>query len=212
MIFISIFQLLVLGVDVKDFDFMDKPPKDSITAAYEQLKQLDAIESVESVKLTPLGKKMGGFPLDPRFSKILISGQNYGCLEEALTIVALLSSESILLSPPSKREIVQTVRQKFSSAYGDHITLLNIYREFSNISQNNKDAWCHEYYISKINILYARQIRTQLEEICVKCGLNPSSCGSQMDQIRKCLLTGLFMNVAELHKDKNYITVSFCLK
>lgn len=187
---------------------MDKPPKDSINAAYEQLKMLGAIENTESVSLTPLGNKMGIFPLDPRFSKILISAQNYGCLEEALTIVAILSGESFLLTPPSKRELVQNIRQKFSSAYGDHITLLNIYREFSNAGQSNKDKWCHEYFISRMNITYVEQIRNQLEEICKKCGLSPSSCGSQMDQVRKCLLTGLFMNVAELHKDKNYITVS----
>lgn len=202
-----ILQVLALGINARNFDFMDKPPKESTDAAYDQLRLLKAIENVESDCLTPLGKQMAQYPLDPRFSKILISAPNYGCLEEALTIVALLSSESILLNPPSKREAAQNARQKFCSAYGDHVTLLNIYREFNNVGQNSRRTWCHEHFIHMRNLIYAREIRSQLEEICRKCGLALSSCGSQMDQIRKCLLTGLFMNVAELHRDKQYITV-----
>lgn len=201
-------QLLALGIDARTFDFMDRPPKEALDAAYEQLKLLGAIEP--DYCLSALGKQMAKFPLDPRFSKILISAPNYGCLEEMLSIVAILSSESILLSPAAKREIAQSVRQKFCSAYGDHVTLLNIYREYCNVGQSNKKRWCHEHFINMRNILYAREIRSQLEEICKKCRLTSASCGSQMDQVRKCLLTGLFMNVAELHRDKQYITVSIC--
>jgi ATP-dependent RNA helicase DHX33 len=199
-------QLLALEIHALYFDFMDKPPEDAIVAGFEQLKLLGAIDNIESKSLTSLGEQMVKFPLDPRFSKILLSAANYGCLEEVLTVVSLLSVESILLSPPNKREQAQSVRQKFFSALGDHITLLNIYREFSNVGQNSR-SWCHEHYINMRNILQAREVRTQLEEICRRSGLTVASCGSQMDQVRKCLLTGLFMNVAELHRDRQYITV-----
>ncbi|XP_068904814.1 ATP-dependent RNA helicase DHX33 [Tenebrio molitor] len=199
-------QLLALEIHALYFDFMDKPPEDAIVAGFEQLKLLGAIDHIESKSLTSLGEQMVKFPLDPRFSKILLSAANYGCLEEVLTVVSLLSVESILLSPPNKREQAQSVRQKFFSALGDHITLLNIYREFSNVGQNSR-SWCHEHYINMRNILQAREVRTQLEEICRRSGLTVASCGSQMDQVRKCLLTGLFMNVAELHRDRQYITL-----
>lgn len=200
-------QLLALGIHAMHFDFIDKPPKEAILTAFDQLKQLGAIEDTDTINLTLLGRKMSKFPLDPRFSKILLSSQQYGCLEEALTVIAILSSESILLCPYSRREQVQNIRQKFCSAYGDHITLLNVYREFNNVGQNNKRSWCHEHFINMRNILHAREVRMQLEEICKKCDLTVSSCGSQMDQLRKCLLTGLFTNVAELHRDRQYITV-----
>ncbi|XP_017769739.1 PREDICTED: putative ATP-dependent RNA helicase DHX33 [Nicrophorus vespilloides] len=200
-------QLLALGIHAMRFDFMDKPPKDAVRAAFEQLKRLEAINDIDKSDLTPLGKNMAQFPLDPRFSKVLLSAQNYGCLEEALTIVALMSGESIFLNPPSKREQAQTSRQKYCSALGDHITLLNIYREFNNISQNNKRSWCRDNYIHMRNILYAREVRTQLADVCRRCEIPVSSCGSNMDQVRKCLLTGLFTNIAEIHKDKQYITL-----
>lgn len=201
-------QLLALGIHCLHFDFIDKPPNGAIHSAFDLLHVLGAVEHVEATNLTPVGRKMIKFPLDPRFAKILLTAPQFGCLEEALTVVSLLSSESILLSPPSKREQAENMRQKFCSAYGDHITLLNIFREFNNVGQNNKRTWCHEHFINMRNILHAKEIRNQLEEICKTCDMNITSCGSQMDQLRKCLLNGLFTNIAELHRDRLYITVS----
>lgn len=201
-------ELLALGIHAIYFDFMDKPPRESILAGFEQLKLLGAIDSVDSDKLTPLGQKLAKFPLDPRYSKILIMSQKFGCVEEALTIVSLLSSENIFANPPSRREQVSAVRQKFNSPYGDHVTMLNVYREFNNVGQSNKKTWCQEHFINVRNIFYAREVRSQLCDICKKCGINLSSCGSNVDQIRKCLITGLFTNIAELNKDRQYITVS----
>lgn len=219
-------QLLALNINALQFDFMDKPPKEAVLAALQQLHLLQAVKFSETnstssenvlqpvniekshISLTGLGKKLAKFPLDPRYSKILLNGEHFGCLEEALTIVALLSGESILLSPPSKKDVATERRNKFKSAYGDHITLLNIYREFNNVGQNNKRSWCQEYYINMRNILHAREVRNQLQEICKKCDLNVlSSCGSDLDQLRKCLLSGLFMNVAQLYRDRMYITL-----
>lgn len=201
-------QLLALKINALHFDFMDKPGKESVLSAFEQLKMLGAIKDIDSGELTELGHQMALFPLDPRFSKILLSAPNYGCLEEVLTIVAILSGESILLNPPAKRDQAQAVQQKFYSAYGDHIMLLNAFREYTNVGQSNKRSWCHEHYINMRNIAYARDVRTQLSDICKRCQIPSSSCGSNMDQVRKCLLAGLFMNVAELHRDRNYMTVS----
>ncbi|KAL3280649.1 hypothetical protein HHI36_003885 [Cryptolaemus montrouzieri] len=202
-----VLQLLALGIQAQYFDFMSKPPPDAVAAALEQLKLLGAIEDTENSKLTEIGRKMTKFPLDPRFSKILLTAQQYGCLEEALIVVAFLSGESVLLNPSSRKEQAQIVRQKFCSGYGDHVTLLNIYREFSNVGQSNKRAWCHEHFINMRNILNVREIRSQLEEICKSCDIPSSSCGSQMDLLRKCLISGLFMNVAELNRDRQYVAL-----
>jgi len=51
-----------------------------VTGALRQLKQLGAIDTVEGTKLNNLGRQMSVFPLDPRFSKILLSAKDYGCL------------------------------------------------------------------------------------------------------------------------------------
>ncbi|XP_047109193.1 ATP-dependent RNA helicase DHX33 isoform X1 [Schistocerca piceifrons] len=200
-----VLQLLALGVNCVSFDFIDKPPRESLIAALQQLKQLNAIESVDSPVLTKLGHQMSQFPLDPRFSKILLAAKDYNCVEEVISIVALLSSESVFVTPPNKREEALSARQKFVSSAGDHITLLNVFRTFSKISQ--KKQWCHENFLNVRNLQYASDVYTQLLELCKRCKVPLSSCGQDIDKIRKCLVTGLFMNVAELQRERQYITV-----
>lgn len=204
-------QLLALGIHASKFNFMDKPPEESVRAAFEQLKMLGAIENTESTILTNLGQKMAMFPLDPKFSKVILSAQSYGCLEEILTIIALLSGESILFNPIDKRDYIRALRQKFYSPYGDHVTLLNVYKDYTSVGQNNKRAWCHEHFVSMKNITYACEVRTQLADLCKKCNVTVSSCGSKMNKLLRCLLSGLFMNVAELHTNKQYVTVSILI-
>jgi ATP-dependent RNA helicase DHX33 len=57
-----------------------------VNGALRQLKQLGAIDMVEGTKLNNLGCQMAAFPLDPRFSKILLSAKDYGCLYVQLYI------------------------------------------------------------------------------------------------------------------------------
>lgn len=66
---------------------------------------------------------------------ILLSPK-FHCTEEILTIVSLLSVDSVLYNPPARRDEVQSVRKKFISSEGDHLTLLNVYRAFRNVSGN----------------------------------------------------------------------------
>lgn len=200
-----VLQLRALDIDTLTFNFMDMPPKELVNGALRQLKQLGAIDALEGTKLTNLGRQMALFPLDPRFSKILLSAKDYGCLEEILSIVALMSSESVFVTPPSKREQAIAAHVKFVSTSGDHITLLNIYRMFSTVTQ--KKQWCHENFLNVRNLQYASSVRSQLADLCQRCKIPSSSCGQNMDQVRKCLVTGLFMNIAELQRERQYLTV-----
>lgn len=50
--------------------------------------------------------------------------------EEILTIVSLLSGESVFLNPLSNREEALEAHKKFHSSEGDHLTMLNVYHAF----------------------------------------------------------------------------------
>ena len=76
---------------------------------------------------------MARFPLEPRFSKSLLMSSDFGCGEDMLTIIALLSVDTIFYSPPNRRDNCHAVLQKYRSTEGDHITLLNIYHAFKSV-------------------------------------------------------------------------------
>lgn len=104
-------QLLAIGIDISTFDFMDKPPEEAINVSIECLEKLGAVKKSPLV-LTTLGKTMSLFPLDPRFTKVLMSSVEHKCLDEALTVVALLSGESIFYEHPNKREQLHAARAR----------------------------------------------------------------------------------------------------
>lgn len=63
--------------------------------------------------------------------EIIVSlAQEYGCSEEVVTVIALLSVDSVLFSPASQREKAAAAHAKFYSPHGDHMTLLNIYSAY----------------------------------------------------------------------------------
>lgn len=73
---------------------------------------------------------MAKFPLEPRLSRALLASAELGCLDEVLTIVALLSADNIFVHSTEKIDKVATMHRKFQSNYGDLITLLNVYKAY----------------------------------------------------------------------------------
>ncbi|CAL1531658.1 unnamed protein product [Lymnaea stagnalis] len=205
-----VLQLMALGIsDVLTFDFMDKPAPESINSALEELVMLGALErqsNSDMLKLTPLGKQMAAFPLDPRFAKVILLAKEYECLEEILSIISVLSVDSVLVTLSSKRKECQQSHQKFMSSDGDHITLLNIYRAYKSVNGNK--SWCFDNFINARNMHTAQEVRKQLREICERNGMTFSSCGRDSTPIRRCLAAGFFLNAAELSKDGDFITMA----
>ena len=56
--------------------------------------------------------------------------------EEVVTIIALLSADTIMLTPPSSREAALAARQKFIAPEGDMMTLLNVFRAYRKVQKN----------------------------------------------------------------------------
>ncbi|XP_055260248.1 ATP-dependent RNA helicase DHX33 isoform X2 [Moschus berezovskii] len=199
-------QLLAMKVpNVLSFDFMSKPSPDHIQAAIAQLELLGALEHRGGqLTLTPMGRKMAAFPLEPKFAKTILLSPKFHCTEEILTIVALLSVDSVLYNPPSRRDEVQSVRKKFVSSEGDHLTLLGVYRTFKNTGGNKE--WCKENFVNSKNMMLVAEVRAQLRDICIKMSMPILSSRGDTESIRRCLAHSLFMSTAELQPDGSYAT------
>ncbi|BGO88798.1 hypothetical protein NBRC10512_006938 [Rhodotorula toruloides] len=81
---------------VANFPFPTPPDRDALRRAEKTLVHLGALEPAEvdskvGGKITPLGRSMALFPLSPRFSKMIVAGQQHGCLPYVIAIVCALS-------------------------------------------------------------------------------------------------------------------------
>jgi len=110
----------------------------------EELYALGALN--DQGKLTPTGKRMSELPLDPTLSKVLLYSQELECTEEVVSVIALLSVDTIFFSPKDKRDKAEAAKKKFLTNEGDHITLLNVLKTFR-LTKDDKD-WCQENFIN----------------------------------------------------------------
>lgn len=100
-----------------------------------------------------------------------------------LSIVALLSGEEIFLNihDSERRGDALTAHAKFENKFGDHLTLLNVFKAYAKAERVK--TWCHENYLNQRNLAYALEVRNQLSEICKHLKLEFSSCGTNFDQV-----------------------------
>jgi len=194
-----------LGIkNLMDFDFMDPPPEDNIMTSLYQLWILGAIDNTGD--LTPLGKVMVEFPLDPPLSKMLLFAHEHGkCSSEVLIIVSMLSVPSVFFRPKGREEESDAVREKFFVPESDHLTLLNVYLR---AKQYKFDAaWCTKHFIHSKGIRKAREVHAQLVDLMKQQKLEPISCGGSWDIVRKSICSAYFYNSSKIKGIGEYINM-----
>ena len=112
-------------------------------------------------KPTNLGKQMNLLPLAPELAKVLLSSSSEGdsnCVAEVIDIIACMSASSassnaIFLTPNAEKLESKESRKHFASAYGDHITLLQAFREYLSVakagSQHEVREWCAKWGLNR---------------------------------------------------------------
>ncbi|CEG67264.1 Putative ATP-dependent RNA helicase DHX8 [Rhizopus microsporus] len=76
--------------NVVNFPFPTPPPKENLQKAEKLLGYLGAVDQ-HTKRITEFGHIMSLFPITPRFAKMLIIGQQHGCLPYVIAIVSALS-------------------------------------------------------------------------------------------------------------------------
>lgn len=202
----TVLLLKSLGVkDLLDFDFMDPPPQDTITTSLFDLWALGALDHIGD--LTPIGRTMTAFPMDPSLAKMLItSSTEYGCSEEMLTIVSMLSVPTVFYRPKERQEESDAAREKFFVPESDHLTLLHVYTQWK--SNGYSDGWCVRHFLHPKALRRAKEIREQLHDIMVgQQKMTLVSCGTDWDVIRKCICSGYYHQAAKVKGIGEYINL-----
>ncbi|KAK6864036.1 helicase associated domain-containing protein [Apiospora arundinis] len=189
-----------LGINqLLEFEFMDPPPTESLIGALNQLFALQALN--HKGELTKVGRQMAEFPTEPMLAKAVLAADKFGCVEEVLSIVAMLSEASALFFRPKDKKIhADSARNRFTvKEGGDHLTLLNIWNQW--VDSDFSPIWARENFLQQRSLSRARDVRDQLSKLCERVEVAPSSCGAaNIDPIKKALTAGFFPNAARLQR------------
>lgn len=120
------------------------PPKEIATQrAIQELKELQLLD--ENEVLTPLGKALASFQLEPKFAKVLVNSVVYKCVTPIIDIITIFSSDTEIFSHSliDKGKIRQLKMRGCSSS--DHLAIMRIFETWLEIIEENGLRQAEEY-------------------------------------------------------------------
>ncbi|XP_035523597.1 ATP-dependent RNA helicase DQX1 [Morone saxatilis] len=205
--------LLLKRLDIADMGqckFLDRPAPEALMQALEDLDYLAALD--DDGNLSEVGIIMSELPLEPPLAKALIAACEYDCVDELLTIAAMLTAPSCFVTAePSREEAAVTHWRPLMHTEGDHMTLINIYNAFK--EHNQDEVWCATNFLSHPALRLAVVIRAELLEVMQRIELPVSppafGCQDNCTNIKRALISGFFLKVAhDVDGSGNYLLLT----
>ena len=214
-----VLTLKAAGVDdLRAFRWLENPDAISLTHAEELLLDLGAIgrTGVAPVSdqapptqaeleirdrrdacpttITPLGRRMLAFPAHPRYSRMLLAAQEYGCVHQACLVAALTQGRDLLMRGGGKE--VRDDREDLlgEKASSDFWILMRAWN-FAAKNQFRLDA-CRRLGIHAVTAKQVGPLFEQFLRIAKDEGLDTAPREIKDEALQKCILIGFSDRVA----------------
>jgi ATP-dependent helicase HrpB len=209
--------------DLRKFLWLEKPDEISLTHAEELLSDLGALKVVGQASrlssslteradgeknqtekldrrdayptiITPIGRKMLAFPLHPRYARMLLAAQAYGCVHQACLVAALTQGRDLLLRNCGKE--VDSAREDLlgEKASSDFWILMRAW-SFAFNNQFRVDA-CRKLGIHAVTARQVGPLFDQFLRIAKAEGLDTRPNEVKDEALQKCILIGFSDRVA----------------
>jgi ATP-dependent RNA helicase HrpB len=177
--------------DLRTFRWLEKPDEISLTHAEELLTDLGAIHDG---KITAIGRKMLAFPLHPRYARMLLAAQEYGCVHQACLVAALTQGRDLLLRNCGRE--VDSAREDLlgEKASSDFWILMRAW-SFALNNQFRMDA-CRKLGIHAVTARQVGPLFEQFLRIAKNEGLDTKPKEIKDEALQKCILIGFSDRVA----------------
>ncbi|XP_068045196.1 ATP-dependent RNA helicase DQX1 isoform X2 [Anomalospiza imberbis] len=205
--------LLLKRLDIADMgqcDFLDRPAPESLMQALEDLDYLAALD--DDGNLSEVGIIMSEFPLDPQLAKALIASCEFDCVEEMVSLAAMLTASPCFVPLSTHlEEAVALRRRALLHPSGDHFTLINIFNAFQ--QHAGDEGWCRKHGVCAEALRLAGTVRAELLEVMrrIELPVSPPAFGSDANalNIQRALISGYFLKVArDIDGSGNYVMLT----
>ena len=219
-----VLQMRMMGIeDLEAFPLLDPPRREAIRQGFRALHALSAVDAHD--RLTPLGRRLGRMPVDPRIGRILVAAEEHGCLPDILPIAASLEVPDPRVRPPEHKAAADQAHAIWTDPRSDFITLWNLWHDYTEMrtefSRSKVARELKKRYLSPTRMQEWWDVHRQLREAVVgKSGRrkrlpkqtsphSDATARSDLDDeryaaIHRSLLTGFTDGVAQLGEKKQY--------
>uniref|UniRef100_A0A6T6CK03 RNA helicase n=1 Tax=Compsopogon caeruleus TaxID=31354 RepID=A0A6T6CK03_9RHOD len=200
-------KALKLGVVSKFLSKALEPPDPRATNnAMELLRVIGALYT-DREELTPLGKHLSNFPLDPRLGKMLIYAVIFSCLDPVLTIAASLGFRNPFVMPLNRKEEADETKMRFATGlFSDHAAYLNAFCQWKNAGGSkggSRFAWSN--FLSHSSLEMIDEMKDQFLRLLEDAGFISGRVVGKYDKNSTCwpliisiLTAGLYPNIARI--------------
>ncbi|MGA9777410.1 MAG: ATP-dependent RNA helicase [Limisphaerales bacterium] len=194
--------------DLRNFRWLEKPDEISLTHAEELLEDLGALKSggegrhvagpkvgggdtpslPVQLQITSVGRKMLAFPVHPRYSRMLLAAQEYGCVHQACLVAALTQGRDLLLRNVG-REVTSAREDLFGDKASSDFWILMRAWNYAAKNQFRMDA-CRRLGIHTVTARQVGPLFEQFLRIAKSEGLDTQPREVKDEALQKCILIG----------------------
>ena len=188
---------LKLG-EVDDFPFLDPPHRDAVRDGYKTLAEIGAIDGGR--ELTPVGRQLSRLPVDPRIGRMILAGNERGCLNDVLIIAAALEIQDPRERPMEHAKAADEAHAQFAHPDSDFLSLLKLWEflqhQRKELSRSQYRKMLRRNFLSYNRVAEWMDLVQQLGRVAKECDLKVGKSGAKYDDLHQALLTGLLSNIA----------------
>jgi ATP-dependent helicase HrpA len=202
-----ILRMATLGLgEPESFPFLDPPDTRLVNDGVRLLQELKAMD--DQRRVTSLGAKIAGLPVDPRLGRMLLAASHHNCVTEMLAITAFLEAQDPRERPSDAQQQSAQKHALFADARSDFVTVLNLWRAFKEqsaaLSGNQLRKWCREHYLSFVRMREWQELHSQLSQSLRELELRPNQTEASYSDLHQAILTGFLGSIGNLDERREY--------
>lgn len=218
-----ILQMLSLDLgEIADFPFVQPPDNRNINDGVRLLEELAAIDaSANRVKLTPIGRSLSKFPIDPRLAKMILTAAELGCIEQIFIIVSALSIQDPRERPHEKQQAADEKHGRFKNKQSDFVSLLKLWtyveEQQKQLTNNQFRRLCQKEFLSYVRIREWQDIYSQLTHALRELKIpmsrldvdlsdeeDKNATNTKLDVVHQAILSGLLSHIGQQDENREY--------
>ena len=154
----------------------------------------DTADCQSALQITSVGRKMLAFPVHPRYSRMLLAAQEYGCVHQACLVAALTQGRDLLLRSVG-REVVSAREDLFGDKASSDFWILMRAWNYAAKNQFRVEA-CRRLGIHAVTARQVGPLFEQFLRIAKSEGLDTQPREIKDEALQKCILIGFSDRVA----------------
>jgi len=215
-----VLTLKAAGIDdIHNFPWLEKPELKALERAETLLEDLGALHGPRKT-LTEVGRRMLKFPMHPRYARMFLAAEDYGCVRSVALMAALTQGRNFLLRNVDKR--TQEAREElFGEEHESDFFLLMRAWRYADKANYNQDA-CRRLGIHVQGVRQVGPLFEQFLQIAAAEKLDVAEKRIDGVAVRKCVLVGFSDQLARrldkgtlrcelVHKRKGVLARESCI-